>query len=156
MSALGLRIACLTVVLLAPLATLGSPVAPFEVALGAPCEQIRQRLGNPSPRPSPPGTINRYSQVFEVSAPETFFPKARAIEVGCFKGKFSRVSIKVDRDGPNDDRLERVLGELSRTYGQEIVLRDSTADVDLGDATLHVYVATDWFGLFYISTAVSD
>ena len=156
MSAICLRIACLAAVFFAPLATLGAPLAPFEIALGSPCEQIRQRLGNPSPRPPPPGTSNRYSQVFEVSEPETFFPKARAIEVGCIKGKFSRVSIKVDRDGPNDECLKKVIGELSRTYGQEIVLRDSTADVDLGDSMLHVYVTTDWFGLFFISTAVGD
>lgn len=156
MSGLCLRIACLAAVLLAPLATLGAPVAPFEIAFGSPCEQIRQRLGNPSPRPPPPGAISRYSQVFEVSAPETFFAKARAIEVGCIKGKFSRLSIKVDRDGPDDELLRQVIGELSRTYGQEIVLRDSTADVDLGDSMLHVYVTTDWFGLFFISTSVGD
>ena len=155
MSVVCLRITCLTAVLLAPLAALGAHVAPFEVAFGTACEQIRHRLGNPSPRPPPPGTASRYSQVFEVSAPETFFPKARAIEVECIKGKFSRVSIKVDRDGPNDERLKRVLGELSRTYGQEIVLRDSTADIDLGDSMLHVYVTTDWFGLFYVSSAES-
>ena len=91
-----------------------------------------------------------------MSAPETFFPKARAIEVECIKGKFFRVSIKVDRDGPDDERLKRVIGELSRTYGQEIALRDTTTDVDLGNFMLHVYVAPDWFGLFFISTAVGD
>lgn len=155
-SAFCFRAAGIAAALLAPLATLGAPVAPFDVAFGSACEQIRQRLGNPSQRPPPPGSVSRFTQVFDVSDPETFYPDARAIQIECVKGAFTRVSIKVNRDGPGDERLKRTLSALSGKYGQQIVLRDSTADVNLGDAILHVYVAPDWFGLFYIRTTAGD
>ncbi len=156
MSTLFLRAAGLAAFLLAPVAALSAPVAPFDVAFGSPCEQIRQRLGNPPRQPPPPGTISRFTQVFDVSEPEKFYPNAKAIEFGCVKGAFSNVAIKVDRHSPDDERLKRTLSELSSKYGQAIVLRDSIADVQLGDAILHVYVAADWFGLFYIRETESD
>lgn len=55
MSAICLRMACLTGALLAPIAVIGATATPFDVPLGSSCEQIRLRLGNPPPSPPPPG-----------------------------------------------------------------------------------------------------